>query len=112
MINKKIKIYKSLLYEIEGSLGIDESERTYASSNTIQNIESKKTTSASDSVKNLPNIPKKGILKSSNTPSTIEKKLIAKQITEEEQDIIDSAKNGSKILETMTKEEYLEAIKK
>jgi hypothetical protein len=35
MINKKIKIYKSLVYEIEGILGIDESERTYASSNTI-----------------------------------------------------------------------------
>ena len=53
MISKKIKIYKSLVFDIEGGLGVKESERTYTSESPIKYAKKNEQTK------------KKGILKNS-----------------------------------------------
>jgi hypothetical protein len=74
MIQRKIKIYKSLVYDIEGGLGVKESDRTYASRNPVhvarsktKLAEEKKALETKKSQKNVENtvaVPqKKGILK-------------------------------------------------
>lgn len=97
-----------MVHDIEGGLGIDEADRTYCSSSKSTYLETGKKEGAGDSAAKTDQ--KKGILKKPNT-SPVAKNPNPNQISEEEEERIKIAQDAPKIMETMTLEEYEEAIK-
>lgn len=117
MINKKIKIYKSLVFDIEGGLGVDVSERTYMSSNPIHmaTSKSKAEEQAALQVQQPPFSEKKAEVSAPQKKGILKKKAPTPQpgvITEDETERIKIAKEAPKIVEEMTYEEYQKAIQK